>query len=96
MKFLSLLACLVIITGCATTETIDKPVPMIPPSELVSSPMPLVEIVASSDGTVDLKGALSTAISNNNAARQNAIQLQRLEDWLKDTEENIKKGNGKR
>jgi len=63
--------------------------------ELVTPPMNLVEIVASSDGTVDLKGALATAVINNGAARHNAEQLQKLEDWLKDTENNVKKANEK-
>jgi hypothetical protein len=95
MKILNLLACLVLV-GCSTTQFIDRPTAEIPPDELVAAPMPLIEIVASSDGTVDLKGALSTAIINNGAATHNAIQLQNLEDWLKKTQENIKKGSDKR
>jgi len=94
MKILGLLVCLFLV-GCTTTSVVDKPIAMVPPSELVSPPMPLIEIVASSDGTVDLKGALATAITNNGAANHNADQLQKLEDWLKNTEENIKKANEK-
>ena len=95
MKYFSILTCLFLV-GCATTgPTIDKPIAEIPPSQLTAPPMPLIEIVASSDGTIDLNGALSTAIKNNGAARHNAEQLQQLEDWLKKTQDNIKKSNDK-
>jgi hypothetical protein len=94
MKRLFIIAYL-FLSGCATVS-VDKFIAEGPPPELVAAPMPLVEIVASSDGTVDLKGALAIAMSNNGSARHNADQLQKLEDWLKTTNDNIKKNNAKR
>ena len=94
MKTMILAVCL-ILSACATDPPTEKFVPEIPPAELVSSPMPLLEIVASSDGTIDVKGALSKAITNNIAAKHNFDQLQKLEDWLKKTQENVQKANEK-
>lgn len=92
MKILTSLVIL-FLTGCATTTvTATKLVfPDVPAAYMVPA-IPMAPITADQDGSVDPKAALSVIISNNANAKANADELNDLQKWIKDTQNNIKNG----
>lgn len=92
MKILVALVTSIMLTGCATTVVVTKNVMPSPPTVLMVAPVHLSTIVPDRDGSVDPKAALGTITSNNIGFKQNQKQLEDLEQWILDTQNNIKNG----
>jgi hypothetical protein len=81
--------------GCATVPPVTNFTFPEPPAQLMVPPQPMKPLIPGQDGSIDPKVALGIIMDNNTAAKSNAVELSALQNWVQQTEQNVKKNGGK-
>jgi uncharacterized protein YcfL len=90
MKTLTVILCSILLVGCATTApVVERPKFPEPPSVLMQSPNSLSFITTQTaeNGEVKLSNVLNVIIENYQQYAETALQLQSLQDWIKQQQE---------
>jgi len=92
MRVLTILA-VCLLAGCATTKLESKLVFPDVPVELMAPAEPMNKLP---DGPVKATDALAVVNDNYAAANANKVRLEGLQQWIKETEANVKAANNKK